>query len=99
VVGENLTIPWGLAFLPNGDMLVTEKAGALYQVSKGKMTKIEGLPKITVKGQGGLLDVLVHPKFKTNRLIYISYAEAESDNQVNTSIAKAELRDGKLVNL
>lgn len=99
VVGENLTIPWGLAFLPNGDMLVTEKAGALYQVSKGKMTKIEGLPKITVKGQGGLLDVAVHPKFKTNRLIYISYAEAEAENQVNTSIAKAELRDGKLVNL
>ena len=99
VVGENLIIPWGLAFLPNGDMLVTEKSGALYQVSKGKMTKIEGLPKITVKGQGGLLDVLVHPKFKTNRLIYISYAEAESDNQVNTSIAKAELRDGKLINL
>jgi len=99
VAGENLSIPWGMAFLPNGDMLVTEKAGALYQVSKGKMRKIEGLPKITVKGQGGLLDVVVHPKFKTNRLIYISYAEAEADNQINTSIAKAELRDGKLVNL
>ncbi len=99
VVGENLTIPWGLAFLPNGDMLVTEKSGTLYLVSKAKMTKIEGLPKITVKGQGGLLDVIAHPQFKTNKLIYISYADAETDNQINTSIAKAELRNGKLVNL
>jgi glucose/arabinose dehydrogenase/cytochrome c553 len=99
VVGENLIIPWGLAFLPNGDMLVTEKSGSLFLVSKGKMTRIEGLPKITVKGQGGLMEVLVHPKFKTNKLIYISYAEAEAANQVNTSIAKAELRNGKLVNL
>ena len=99
VVGENLTIPWGLAFLPNGDMLVTEKSGSLFLVSKGKMTRIEGLPKITVKGQGGLMEVLVHPKFKTNKLIYISYAEAEATNLVNTSIAKAELRNGKLVNL
>ncbi len=99
VAGENLIIPWGMAFLPNGDMLVTEKSGSLYQVSKGKMTKIQGLPKITVKGQGGLMDVLVHPKFKTNNLIYISYAEAEAVNELNTSIAKAELRNGKLVNL
>ena len=99
VAGENLTIPWGLAFLPNGDMLVTEKSGKLYQVSKGKMTEIEGLPKITVKGQGGLMEVLVHPKFSVNKMIYISYADGESSNQVNTSIAKAELKNGKLVNL
>ena len=99
VIGKNLDIPWGLAFLPNGDMLVTEKSGKLYQVSKGVMTKIEGLPEITVKGQGGLLDVVAHPKFATNRLIYISYVEGESSSKVNTSIARAELRNGKLVNL
>ena len=99
VAGENLNIPWGLAFLPNGDMLVTEKAGSMFLVSKGKMTKIGGLPKVTVKGQGGLMEVLVHPKFKTNKLIYISYAEGETATMVNTSIAKAELRNGKLVNL
>lgn len=99
VAGENLNIPWGLAFLPNGDMLVTEKSGALYRVSKGKMIKIEGLPKVTVKGQGGLMEVLVHPKFRKNRLIYISYADGPADNLVNTSIARAELRNDRLVNL
>lgn len=99
VVGENLSIPWGMAFLPNGDMLVTEKSGKLYQFSKGVMTNIEGLPKITLRGQGGLMEVLVHPKFNKNNLIYISYAESESSNQINTSIAKAELKNGKLINL
>lgn len=99
VAGENLDIPWGMAFLPNGDMLVTEKAGRLYLVSKGKMTKIEGLPEVTVKGQGGLMDVVLHPKFATNNLIYISYVDGSSPTKVNTSIARAELRNNKLVNL
>jgi len=99
IIGENLNIPWGLAFLPNGDILVTEKSGKLYQVSKGVMTKIEGLPAITVKGQGGLMDIAIHPKFKTNHLIYISYADGNSPTSVNTSIARAELKNGKLINL
>lgn len=99
VVGENLNIPWGMAFLPNGDMLVTEKSGKLFQVSKGIMTQIEGLPQIFIKGQGGLMDVVLHPEFKTNHLIYISYADGESPTLVNTSIARAELIDGKLLNL
>jgi len=97
VVGKNLNIPWGLVFLPNGDILVTEKAGQLYLVHNGKMTSIEGLPPITVRGQGGLMEVALHPKFKTNHLIYISYIDGESPNQVNTSVAKAELINGRLI--
>jgi len=97
VVGKNLNIPWGLAFLPNGDMLVTEKAGQLYQVSKGVMTSIEGLPPITVRGQGGLMEVVLHPKFSTNHLIYISYIDGESPGMVNTSVARAELSNGRLL--
>jgi glucose/arabinose dehydrogenase len=99
VTSGNLPIPWGLAFLPNGDMLVAEKSGKLYQVSKSVMTQIEGLPQITVKGQGGLMDVAVHPQFKKNNFIYISYADGENSTSVNTSIARAELKNGKLVNL
>ena len=97
VVGKNLNIPWGLAFLPNGDMLVTEKAGQLYLVSKGKMTRIEGLPPFTVRGQGGLMEVVLHPNFSTNHLIYISYVDGESPEEVNTSVAKAELSNGRLL--
>jgi len=97
VVGKNLNIPWGLAFLPNGDMLVTEKAGQLYQVSKGVMTSIEGLPPITVRGQGGLMEVVLHPKFSTNHLIYISYIDGEAPGMVNTSVARTELSNGRLI--
>ena len=97
VVGKNLNIPWGMAFLPNGDLLVTEKAGQLYQVSKGKMTLIEGLPPITVRGQGGLMEVVLHPKFSTNHIIYISYIDGESPDKVNTSVARAELSKDRLI--
>lgn len=99
VTDVNLPIPWGLAFLPNGDMLVTEKSGKLYLVSKGIAKPVEGLPKIFVKGQGGLMDVAVHPQFKKNHLIYVSFADGENSASVNTSIARAELKNGKLVNL
>jgi glucose/arabinose dehydrogenase len=99
IIGKNLSIPWGLAFLPNGDLLVTDKSGKLFQLSKGVITNIEGLPKIIVKGQGGLMEVVVHPKFSSNSLIYISYADGETSSMVNTTIARAELKNGKLQNL
>ncbi|HET7734251.1 MAG TPA: PQQ-dependent sugar dehydrogenase [Paludibacter sp.] len=99
VTSGNLSIPWGLAFLPNGDMLVTEKSGKLYHVSKGVMTQIEGLPQVIVKGQGGLMDVAVHPQFKKNHLIYFSYADGDTPSSVCTSIARAELNNGRLTHL
>lgn len=99
VVGENLNIPWGLAQLPNGDLLVTDKRGQLYQVRNRVMTLIEGVPPVVMRGQGGLMDVILHPNFEKNKLIYISYADGESSNAINTTIARAELKDGKLVRL
>ncbi len=98
VASGKLKIPWGMAFLPNGDMLVTEKAGQLYQVSKGVMTAIEGVPNVVVRGQGGLLEVAVHPQFKKNNFIYLAYAEGENANALNTSIGRGELRNGKITN-
>ncbi len=75
VVG-GLERPWSLAFLPNGDMLVTEKSGRLRLVQDGKLVAkaIEGLPRIAVVGQGGLLDVVLHPDFADNQRLYISYS-------------------------
>ena len=98
VAGGDMRIPWGLAFLPNGDMLVAEKSGVLYLVSKGKMQPVEGLPQIFVRGQGGLMEVAVHPRFQENNLIYIAYADGEAANALNTSIGRGELKNGRLVN-
>ena len=76
VVAENLDFPWSLAFLPNGELLVTERNGGLRMIRDGQVIdySIAGVPEALVKGQGGLLDVLVDPDFATNELIYVAYA-------------------------
>jgi aldose sugar dehydrogenase len=88
--------PWSLAFLPGGGMLVTERPGRLRRVAEdGTATEISGLPDITPEGQGGLLDVIVHPEFDSNRLIYFSYS-AEHDNGLRTHVARATLANDQL---
>jgi len=76
VVAEGLDHPWSLAFLPNGEMLVTERSGKLRMIRNRKLLdyEVEGVPTAFVKGQGGLFDVLVDPDFGSNERIYISYA-------------------------
>lgn len=76
VVTAGLRHPWGMAFLPGGDMLVTERPGRLRLITKGKLLEapIAGLPKIREKGQGGLLGIALHPNFHTNRWLYLAYA-------------------------
>jgi aldose sugar dehydrogenase len=92
-VVEGLQQPWSLAFLPDGRMLVTEKAGRLRVITDGKLLPqpIEGLPEVTVHGQGGLHDVVLHPDFKTNQLVYLAYAASGADG------AGTELARGRLV--
>jgi glucose/arabinose dehydrogenase len=65
---------WGMDFLPNGDLLFSEKKGKLHRKSGDKITEITGLPTINTSGQGGLLDVRVSPQFNSNGWVYISYA-------------------------
>ncbi|WP_458778461.1 PQQ-dependent sugar dehydrogenase [Desulforhopalus sp. 52FAK] len=69
--------PWAMTFLPDGNMLVTEKPGILYLVSKDSFAKREvaGVPEVAYGGQGGLGDVVLHPEFADNKLVYLSYAE------------------------
>ncbi|MDP6705241.1 MAG: PQQ-dependent sugar dehydrogenase [Alphaproteobacteria bacterium] len=76
-VAEGLEYPWGLAFLPQGGMLVTEREGRLRLVSaEGRLSKpLQGVPKVYAVGQGGLLDVAIDPGYARNRRIYLSYAE------------------------
>lgn len=97
---SNLNFPWGMAFLPNGDMLITEKPGQLLLVRMGqkKIEYVEGLPDIAAIGQGGLLDVLVHPNFAQNRTIFLSYS-GRSDQGYGTEVVRATLNGPRLSNV
>lgn len=76
-VAEGLERPWSLAFLPGGDMLVTERPGRLRLIRDGKLVPqpIAGVPEVFARGQGGLMDVVLHPDFASNRLVYLSYSK------------------------
>lgn len=78
-VAPGINVPWGMAWLPDGDLLVTERKGKLYRVdaSDQKMTEIDGLPEIHVNGQGGLLDIELHPNFEDNGWIYLTYSSPQ----------------------
>lgn len=94
---KGLEQPWSLAFLPDGRMLVTEKAGRLRVVANGKLEPqpIAGLPRVTVHGQGGLHDVVLHPDFAKNALVYLAYA-ARGEDGVGTELARGRLAEGRL---
>jgi glucose/arabinose dehydrogenase len=94
-VAGDLQNPWGLAFLPNGKMLVTERPGRMRVVAAdGKLSEpITGLPDVDARGQGGLLDVALDPNFASNNLIYWSYAEP-GDGGNNTAVARGRFVDG-----
>lgn len=95
-VVAQLANPWGLAFLPDGRMLVTEKGGQLRIVTAdGKLSPpAAGLPPVDARGQGGLLDVALDPNFASNRLIYWSFSEPQAGGRNNTAVARGRLADG-----
>jgi glucose/arabinose dehydrogenase len=90
VIAAGLNHPWGIAFLPGGGVLVTERNGGLRRIENGRVTRVTGVPRVFNEGQGGLFDVLAHPDFQQNGLIYLSYAHGT--NAANgTRIARAKL--------
>jgi len=94
---HGLVHPWGLAFLPDGGMLVTERPGRLRLVSEnGDVSEpLRGLPDIAARGQGGLLDVAIDPDFPSNLLVYVTYSEA-GEGGASTAVARGRLADGAL---
>ena len=76
-VATDIAIPWGMVWLPDGSMLVTEKSGALYHIKNGSKTEIKNVPKVYSRGQGGLLDIALHPNYAKNGWIYMTYASEE----------------------
>jgi glucose/arabinose dehydrogenase len=95
-VVEGLENPWGMAFLPDKRILVTERAGRLRIVgTDGKLSPaVVGLPPVDAREQGGVLDVAPDPHYATNKLIYWSYAEPRGDGTNNTAVARGRLVDG-----
>ena len=89
-----LNHPWGMSFLPDGRLLISERTGKLLvsDLTPNSSTEVTGLPQIREHGQGGLLDVLVHPNFSENRLIYLSYAKNES-RKYGTEVLRATLTE------
>lgn len=89
-VVRGLAAPWSMAFLPNGDMLVTEKVGRLRIVRSGKLDPqpIPGVPQVLAMGQGGLLEVVLHPRFSENQVIYLTYSKS-GDRGHTTALARA----------
>lgn len=92
---KGLAAPWSIAFLPNGDMLVTEKVGRLRIVRNGVLDPqpVAGVPQVLVMGQGGLLEVALHPRFVDNRLLYLTYSKA-GERGNTTALARGRF-DGK----
>ncbi len=95
-VVDGLQNPWGVAFLPGGKMLITERPGRLRIVGADgvKSEPVAGLPIVDARNQGGLLDVVLDPAFATNGLIYWSYSEPREAGANNTAVARGKLVDG-----
>jgi glucose/arabinose dehydrogenase len=97
-VARGLEHPWALAFLPDGRMLVTERPGRLRIVGRdGRVSEpLAGVPQVLARGQGGLLDVALDPRFADNRLVYLSYAEPGAGGTAGTAVARGRLGEGRL---
>ena len=98
-VAKGLSSPWGLAFLPDGRMLVTERPGRLRIVARdGKLSAVEDVPQVRASGQGGLHDVVLDKDFASNRTIYFCFAEPASGGG-RTAMARGKLNDGEVPKL
>ncbi|MBS0002419.1 MAG: PQQ-dependent sugar dehydrogenase, partial [Thioalkalivibrio sp.] len=94
---QGLSHPWALAFLPEGDILISERPGRLRIFRDGRLLPepVPGLPRVTATGQGGLLDLALHPEFEQNRWLYFTHATSVGGG-VTTRLARARLQDDRL---
>ena len=99
-VTDNLVQPWSIAWLPGGDMLVTEKPGRLRVVRDGELLPeaVPGVPEVLYNGQGGLFEVLPHPNFSDNRWLYLSYSKEVGDSST-TAVVRGRFENDRLTNV
>lgn len=99
VLTNKLDTPWGMAFLPDGSMLITERGGTIRRFQNGELTKpLKGVPKVATKGQGGLLDVTIDPDFETNNYVYLSFSEPGKKG-AGTAVARGQLNGQTFENM
>jgi glucose/arabinose dehydrogenase len=101
VVARGLEQPWSIAFLPGGDMLVTERAGRLRLIKNGKLdpNPVRGVPAVRSRGLQGLMDVVLHPRFADNHWVYLSYHRPAGDDAGETMLARGRWENGELVDV
>nr|WP_321235112.1 PQQ-dependent sugar dehydrogenase [uncultured Psychroserpens sp.] len=98
LIVSELRNPWAFAFLPDHSMLINEKEGRIIHFKNGKKTEISDVPKVYNRGQGGLLDIKLHPNYKNNGWIYLTYASPEGQNRGgHTAVMRAKLKNNTLV--
>lgn len=93
---SGLTFPWSVAFLPGGNLLVSERGGRLWLLGPGTAEPVQGVPPVRALGQGGLLDVVLHPRFESNRLVYLTFSEAGPGGAAGTALARGRLEGNRL---
>ena len=101
-VADDLVQPWSIAFLPDGDMLVTERPGRLRIIRNGTLLDqpVEGVPPVFHVGQGGLLEVMPHPQFASNRLLYLTYSKPGADQtRSRTALIRGRFEGDRLTNV
>lgn len=97
IIVPELTNPWGMDFLPDGSLLITEKSGELIHFVNGEKIIVKGTPEVVSRNQGGLLDVRIHPDFKRNSKIYITYSSPEGEGDgAHTALMMATLEKNTL---
>ncbi|MDA7558915.1 PQQ-dependent sugar dehydrogenase [Flavobacteriaceae bacterium] len=97
-VVADINIPWGFVFLPDNSMLITEKSGELIHFKNGSKSFIKELPEIIVQGQGGLMDIELHPNYSNNGWIYISYASSDGTGKgANTAIMRLKIQNNTAI--
>jgi glucose/arabinose dehydrogenase len=101
-VAEGLVVPWSMTFLPGGDMLFTERPGRLRIIRNGALLPdpVPGVPKVLAEGQGGLLDVVPHPDFASNRLLYLSFSKPIGDgSEATTAVVRGRFENDRLTSV
>ncbi|MDX1753193.1 MAG: PQQ-dependent sugar dehydrogenase [Salinimicrobium sediminis] len=99
VVVPGLDIAWGMDFLPDGSMLITEKSGELIHFKNGQKQQVQGAPEVYNRGQGGFLDVALSPNYQSDGWIYFTYASSAGEGEGgNTELMRAKLENNQLTN-
>jgi len=100
-VVDALVQPWSMAFLPGGDMLITERPGRLRIVRNGKLLPqpVEGVPAVSFANQGGLLEVAPHPDFASNRMLYLTFSKPMGEKEATTALVRGRFENDRLTNV